>query len=208
MSDHNIIGVAGGTAAGKTTIVSKLYDHYGKNTCAIIEQDSYYKDHNNLDFKQRRMINYDHPNSIDINLFHENLVSLKNGQQINKPTYNYKTHTRNTSFESIAPKKLIFVEGILVLHFKRLVNLMLIKIFIYAPEKIRFDRRVARDISERGRSIDSVLKQYKETVYPMHKRFVEPSKSIADINISGENKMEKSVQKIITSIDSLLLKRK
>ena len=110
MSSHNIIGVAGGTAAGKTTIVSKLYDHYGKNTCVIIGQDSYYKDHNNLNFKQQIMINYDHPNSIDIDLFHENLVSLKNGQQINKPTYDYKTHTRNTSFESIAPKKLIFVE--------------------------------------------------------------------------------------------------
>lgn len=208
MSSHNIIGVAGGTAAGKTTIVSKLYDHYGKNTCVIIGQDAYYKDHNNLNFKQRILINYDHPNSIDIDLFHENLVSLKNGQQINKPTYDHKTHTRNTSFESISPKKLIFVEGTLVLHFKRLVNLMLKKIFIYAPEKIRFDRRVARDMSERGRSIDSVLKQYKETVYPMHKKFVEPSKSIADINISGQNKTEKSVQKIITSIDSLLLKRK
>ena len=208
MSDHNIIGVAGGTAAGKTTIVSKLYDYYGNNTCVVIGQDSYYKDHNNLNYKQRIMINYDHPNSIDIDLFHGNLVSLKNGHQINKPTYDYKTHTRNTSFESVAPKKLIFVEGTLVLHFKRLVNLMLKKIYIYAPEKIRFDRRVSRDISERGRSLDSVLKQYKETVYPMHKRFVEPSKSIADINISGENKMEKSVQKIITSIDSLLLKRK
>ena len=179
MSSHNIIGVAGGTAAGKTTIVSKLYDYYGKNTCVVIGQDSYYKDHNNMNYKQRIMINYDHPNSIDIDLFHENLVSLKNGQQINKPTYDYKTHTRNTSFESIAPKKLIFVEGTLVLHFKRLVNLMLKKIYIYAPEKIRFDRRVSRDISERGRSLDSVLKQYKETVYPMHKKFVEPSKSIA-----------------------------
>ena len=97
MSSHNIIGVAGGTAAGKTTIVSKLYDHYGKNTCVIIGQDAYYKDHNNLNFKQRILINYDHPNSIDIDLFHENLVSLKNGHQINKPTYDYKTCLLYTS---------------------------------------------------------------------------------------------------------------
>ncbi len=208
MSNYNIIGIAGGTASGKTTIVSKLFDYYGKSTSVIIGQDSYYRHNDNLNFNQRTMINYDHPRSIDIELFHSNLVAIKNGQPINKPTYDLKTHTRNSLFESIAPKKLIFVEGTLVFHFKRLVNLMLIKIFIYAPEKVRFNRRLERDISERGRNINSVLIQYKNTVSPMHQKFVEPTKNIADINISGETNPEKSVKEIIKSIDSILLKGK
>ena len=205
MNVYYIIGVAGGTSAGKTTIVSKLFDYYGNNRSVIIGQDSYYKHHDELNFIQRTMVNYDHPDSIDIDLFYSNLINLKNGKKIKKPTYNYKTHTRDTSLKLITPKKLIFVEGTLVFHFKRLVNLMSIKIFINAPEKVRFNRRLARDISERGRDIDSVLKQYKDTVSPMHQKFVEPSKDIADINISGNIDIEKSVNEIIKSIDTVLL---
>ena len=204
MIRYNIIGIAGGTASGKTTLVSTLCNHYGKDISAIISQDSYYKDLSNLNFKQRTIINYDHPNSIDIDLFHENLTELKNGKVIEKPTYNFETHTRNPSFESIAPKRLIFVEGTLIFHFRRLLNLMLVKVFLFAPENIRYNRRIERDVSERGRTIDSVINQYKKTVLPMHQKYVEPTKKLADIHISGENNIKNSTKQVIQTIDRYL----
>jgi len=207
MNNYNIIGFSGGTASGKTTIVSKLFNHYGKNESVIIGQDSYYKDQNLLSYKQRLKINYDHPDAIDIELLYDNLISLINGEVINKPNYDYKTHSRDINFESINPKKLIFVEGTLVFHFKQLTDLMLLKIFIHSSEKIRFSRRIERDINERGRSSASIHKQYVDTVYPMHQKFVEPSKSTADINISGENDIKDTTKLIIESIDSVLLKK-
>ena len=207
MNNYNIIGFSGGTASGKTTIVSKLFNHYGKNESVIIGQDSYYKDQNLLSYKQRLKINYDHPDAIDIELLYDNLISLINGEVINKPNYDYKTHSRDINFESINPKKLIFVEGTLVFHFKQLTDLMLLKIFIHSSEKIRFSRRLERDINERERSSASIHKQYVNTVYPMHQKFVEPSRSTADINISGENDIKDSTKLIIESIDSVLLKK-
>ena len=207
MNNYNIIGFSGGTASGKTTIVSKLFNHYGKNESVIICQDSYYKDQNLLSYKQRLKINYDHPDAIDIELLYDNLISLIKGEVINKPNYDYKTHSRDINFESINPKKLIFVEGTLVFHFKQLTDLMLLKIFIHSSEKIRFSRRIERDINERGRSSASIHKQYVDTVYPMHQKFVEPSRSTADINISGENDIKDSTKLIIESIDSVLLKK-
>ena len=126
---------------------------------------------------------------------------------INKPNYDYKTHTRDINFETINPKKLIFIEGTLVFHFKKIADLMLLKIFIHSTEKVRFRRRMERDINERGRSPASVHKQYADTVYPMHKKFVEPSRAIADINISGENNIKDVTKIIIESIDSVLIKK-
>ena len=207
MNNYNIIGFSGGTASGKTTIVSKLFNHYGKNESVIIGQDSYYKDKNFLSYKQRIKFNYDHPDAIDIELLYDNLISLIKGEIIKKPNYDYKTHSRDINFESINPKKLIFVEGTLVFHFKQLTDLMLLKIFIHSSEKIRFSRRIERDINERERSSASIHKQYVDTVYPMHQKFVEPSRSTADINISGENDIKDSTKLIIESIDRVLLKK-
>ena len=207
MNNYNIIGFSGGTASGKTTIVSKLYNHYGKNESVIIGQDSYYKDKNFLSYKQRIKFNYDHPDAIDIELLYDNLISLIKGEIIKKPNYDYKTHSRDINFESINPKKLIFVEGTLVFHFKQLTDLMLLKIFIHSSEKIRFSRRIERDINERERSSASIHKQYVDTVYPMHQKFVEPSRSTADINISGENDIKDTTKLIIESIDRVLLKK-
>ena len=204
MIRYNIIGIAGGTASGKTTLVSTLCNHYGKDISAIISQDSYYKDLSNLSLKQRTITNYDHPNSIDIDLFHENLIELKNGKVIEKPTYNFETHTRNSSFETISPKRLIFVEGTLIFHFRRLLNLMLVKVFLFAPENIRYNRRIERDVSERGRTIDSVMNQYKKTVLPMHQKYIEPTKKLADIHISGENDIKNSTKQVIQTIDRYL----
>ena len=204
MISCNIIGIAGGTASGKTTLVSALCNHYGKDISTIISQDSYYKDLSNLSFEQRTITNYDHPSSIDIDLFHENLTELKNGKVIEKPTYNFETHTRNPSFESISPKKFIFVEGTLIFHFKRLLNLMLMKIFLFAPEKIRYNRRIERDVSDRGRTVESVINQYKKTVLPMHQKYVEPTKSLADIHITSENNIKNSTKQVIQTIDKYL----
>ena len=204
MIRYNIIGVAGGTASGKTTLVSTLCNHYGKDISAIISQDSYYKDLSNLSLKQRTITNYDHPNSIDIDLLHKNLTELKNGKVIEKPTYNFETRTRNPSSESISPKKLIFVEGTLIFHFRRLLNLMLVKVFLFAPENIRYNRRIKRDVSERGRTIDSIINQYKKTVLPMHQKYVEPTKKLADIHISSENNIKNSTKQVIQTIDRYL----
>lgn len=207
MNNYNIIGFSGGTASGKTTIVSKLFNHYGEQESVIIGQDSYFKDENVLSYEQRTEINYDHPDAIDIELLYENLISLRNGEVINKPNYDYKTHTRDINFESINPKKLIFIEGTLVFHFKQLTDLMLLKVFIHCSEKVRFSRRLERDINERGRSSTSVHKQYVDTVYPMHQKFVEPSRAIADINISGEHNIKDSTKQIIESINTALIKK-
>ena len=149
-------------------------------------------------FRSRTMLN------LHIDLFHENLTELKNGKVIEKPTYNFETHTRNPSFESISPKKLIFVEGTLIFHFRRLLSLMLVKVFLFVPENIRYNRRIERDVSERGRTIDSIVNQYKKTVLPMHQKYVEPTKKLADIHISGENNIKNSTKQVIQTIDTYL----
>ena len=131
-------------------------------------------------------------------------LNIYEGEIIKKPIYDYKTHKRDINFESINPKKLIFVEGTLVFHFKQLTDLMVLKIFIHTSEKIRFSRRIKRDINERGRNSASVHKQYLDTVYPMHQKFVEPTKDLADIHISGENDIKNSTKQVIAIIDRYL----
>ena len=199
------IGIAGGTASGKSTIAKKLYNYYGSSKAIIIDQDSYYKD-TNLSLSDREIMNYDHPDSIDIELFHSNLIELKNNNSIMKPVYNFSTHTRNPKLKAIKPKKIIIVEGTLLFHFKQLAKLMFLKVFLQTPNKIRFERRLKRDIIERGRNKKSVKKQYESTVYPMHKKFIEPSMNIADLILPGTLNIESSLQKLTKFIDSILLK--
>jgi len=207
MITPSFIGIAGGTASGKSTIAKKLYNYYGASNSIIIDQDSYYKE-NNLSFPDRKIINYDHPDSIDIELFYSNLIELKNNHSIMKPVYNFSTHARSRKLKAIKPKKLIIVEGTLLFHFKQLTKLMFLKVFMQTPNKIRFKRRLKRDIAERGRDEKSVKKQYKNTVYPMHKKFIEPSMNIADLIIPGTLNIESSLQKLTKFIDSILLKKK
>jgi len=205
MITPSFIGIAGGTASGKSTIAKKLYNYYGSSNAIIIDQDSYYKD-NNLSLSNREIINYDHPDSIDIELFYSNLIELKNNNSIMKPVYNFSTHARNPKFKSIKPKKIIIVEGTLLFHFKQLTKLMFLKVFMKTPNKIRFKRRLNRDIVERGRDKKSIKKQYENTVYPMHKKFIEPSMNIADLILPGTLNIESSLQKLTKFIDSILLK--
>jgi len=199
-----IIGIAGGTGSGKTSLAKGILSEYGDGEVAVIEQDSYYNDLSHILYEERVIQNYDHPDSIDIELFESHLQGLLNGESVNVPTYDFSTHVRMDQATKITPHHVIVVEGILTLHYTQLRDLFSIKIFVDTPADIRFIRRLTRDIHERGRTPDSVNKQYLATVRPMHNQFVEPSKYFADLIIpeGGENKV--AVDLIRTKINSIL----
>ena len=201
-----IIGIAGGTGSGKTSLAKGILSEYGDGEVAVIEQDSYYNDLSHILYEERVIQNYDHPDSIDIELFQSHLQGLLNGESVNVPTYDFSTHVRMDQATKITPHHVIVVEGILTLHYTQLRDLFSIKIFVDTPADIRFIRRLTRDIHERGRTPDSVNKQYLATVRPMHNQFVEPSKYFADLIIpeGGENKV--AVDLIRTKINSILKK--
>ena len=201
-----IIGIAGGTGSGKTSLAKGILSEYGEGEVAVIEQDSYYIDVSHILYEDRVVQNYDHPDSIDIELFESHLQGLLNGESVNVPTYDFSTHVRMDKTTTITPHHVIVVEGILTLHYTQLRDLFAIKIFVDTPADIRFIRRLTRDIHERGRTPDSVNKQYLATVRPMHDQFVEPSKYFADLIIpeGGENKV--AVDLIQTKINSILKK--
>jgi uridine kinase len=183
-----IVGIAGGTASGKTTIVRKIKENFGDDI-VVINHDSYYKAHDDLSYEDRSRLNYDHPASFDTDLMIEDIKRLKNNEAIDMPVYDYTIHNRSDATVHVVPKKVIIVEGILILENKELRDLMDIKVFVETDADERLMRRIRRDMVERARSIDSILMQYRETVKPMHEQFVEPSKKYADIIIprGGEN---------------------
>ncbi|SVA20248.1 uncharacterized protein METZ01_LOCUS73102, partial [marine metagenome] len=199
-----LIGIAGGSGSGKTSLAIKLLKEYGNNKLAVIEQDSYYKNLAHLTFDERAIYNYDHPDAIDIDLFQSQLSTLLNGRNINIPIYDFSQHVRLKNTKMITPFPVIIVEGILVLYFQQLRQLMVIKIYIDTPEDIRFKRRFNRDIKERGRTAESVKKQYISTVRPMHDKFVEPSKNSADIIILGHNNLENAIEQVKSKLDPML----
>lgn len=183
-----IIGIAGGTASGKSTFARNIDLKY-KDKLTILSHDYYYKNRPDLTFDERTKINYDHPNAFDTDLMIEHLKQLKMGQSIEHPVYSYTTHLRENYTETSNPSKVIIVEGILIFENKELRDLMDIKIFIDADSDTRLSRRIVRDVEERGRSLSNILEQYFTTVKPMHEQFVEPSKKFADIIVpqGGEN---------------------
>lgn len=188
MDNIYIIGVSGGSASGKTTIVNNLKDFF-KNDIELISHDCYYKAHNEMPFEEREKLNYDHPNSFDTDLLIEDIIKLKKGEVVNRPVYSYAIHNRTDETIPCYPKKVIIVEGILILENEQLRNLMDTKIYVDTDADERLMRRILRDIKERGRSVDSVIAQYSQTVKPMHEQFIEPYKKYADIIIprGGEN---------------------
>lgn len=188
MNNIYVIGIAGGSASGKTTIVNNLYDFF-KNDIELLSHDCYYKAHNDMPLEQRSKLNYDHPTAFDTDLFISDLKKLKNNEAVQRPVYSYSDHNRTTDTVTVYPKKVILVEGILILENKELRDLMDTKIYVDADADERLMRRLLRDTKERGRTIDSVIEQYTSTVKPMHEQFVEPSKKYADIIIprGGEN---------------------
>lgn len=184
-----IVGIAGGSASGKTTIVNMIKEYFGDNI-AVISHDSYYKAHDELPYEERCKLNYDHPNAFDTERMVEDVKKLKESQPVDIPVYDFSIHNRVPQTEHIEPRKVVIVEGILILESKELRDLMDIKVYVDTDADERLMRRMKRDMVERARSVESVLNQYSETVKPMHEQFVEPSKKHADIIIprGGENR--------------------
>ncbi len=176
------IGIAGGTGSGKTTVAHNIKEKIGEDIL-ILDMDSYYKDNSHIPFEERLKINYDHPDAFDIPLLKSHIETLLRGETIKKPIYSFVEYTRLKDYEEVKPKRIIILEGIFALFFEELRKLMDIKIYVDTDADIRLIRRVLRDIKERGRTIDSVIKQYTEVVRPMHIQFVEPTKRFADIII-------------------------
>ena len=175
-----VIGIAGGTGSGKTTVTEKLQEYFGADV-SVLHHDSYYKRHDELPFEKRRLLNYDHPDSFDTSLLIEDLRSLKAGHTVHCPVYDYSIHNRTDRTEEVHPTKVIIVEGILIFQSKELRDLLDIKIFVETDADVRILRRALRDVEERGRSMQSVVTQYLTTVKPMHEQFVEPTRKYADI---------------------------
>lgn len=176
-----LIGIAGGTGSGKTSVAKAMIAEFPKEDVAYIEQDSYYRDLKDLPVEERKKVNYDHPDAMDFEHMRKDVLKLLKRQPVDVPVYNYETHTRSDKYMHFSGQHIIVLEGILSLYDKSLRDMMDIKIFVDTPDDIRILRRMKRDIDERGRSFDSVVQQYYNTVRPMHLQFIEPTKAHADI---------------------------
>ena len=186
-----IIGIVGGSGSGKTTVTKRIIDELTIDKVALIEQDYYYKDQSHMTMDERVKTNYDHPNSMDRDLLIQHLKNLKNGTAVDIPVYSYVDHTRTGETKHFTPKKIVILEGILLLTDERVRQLADISVFVDTPLDICFIRRLQRDMEERGRSLQSVIDQYRATVRPMFLQFIEPSKQYADIVIprGGKNRI-------------------
>lgn len=186
-----IIGIAGGTGSGKTTVVNKIIERLAEKDVTILSQDAYYRDNSHLPLEERQKINFDHPDALEFELLAENIRRLKRGETIQQPIYSYLTCTRSSETTAIVPRKAIIVEGILCLWPKELRKLMDIRIFVDCEADVRLSRVIQRDMVERGRDLQTVLKRYEETVRPSHLQFIEPTKRYADIIVpeGGSNKV-------------------
>jgi uridine kinase len=198
------IGIAGGTGSGKTTVANMVLQNVGAHRIAYIPQDAYYRDQNDLPISKRGLVNYDHPDSLESDLLVEHLRQLKNWQPAELPVYDFTIHSRVARTIRIEPQRVILVEGILIFVEPELRKMFDIKIFVDTDADIRFIRRLQRDITERGRSTESVIKQYLNTVRPMHLEFVEPSKRYADIIIPEGGLNSVALDMVIARIEEML----
>ena len=199
-----VIGIAGGSGSGKTTVANMIIQHVGAEKIAYLPHDAYYKDLSNLPEAQRHLINFDHPNSLETSLLIQHVIQLKKGQSIELPIYDFRVHCRTNQTQRIEPKTVIIVEGILIFVEAELRKLFDVKIFVDTDPDIRFIRRLQRDILERGRSTESVIQQYLSTVRPMHLEFVEPSKRYADIIIPEGGLNTVAIDMVVARINALL----
>ncbi|MGC4375870.1 uridine kinase [Fictibacillus sp. Mic-4] len=199
-----IIGVAGGSGSGKTTVAKEIYRQFSDQSILIIEQDSYYKDQSEKTMEERLKTNYDHPLAFDNDLLIEQINRLLEYKTIEKPVYDYTVHTRSDKIIPVEPKDVIILEGILILEDERLRNLMDIKVFVDTDADVRIIRRMVRDIRDRGRTLESVIDQYISVVRPMHNQFIEPTKRYADIIIpeGGQNRV--AIDLMVTKIRTIL----
>lgn len=180
MGDYLVIGIAGGSGSGKTTLTNQIAAQFLEQV-TVIKHDNYYKAHDDMDYDERSRLNYNHPNAFDTELMIEHLKALKQGKSVECPIYDYTIHNRSKDTITIAPNKVIIVEGILIFENKDLCDLMDIRIFVDTDADLRIIRRIQRDVMERARSLESVINQYLETVKPMHEQYVEPSKKNANV---------------------------
>ncbi|EMT46273.1 MULTISPECIES: uridine kinase [Anoxybacillus] len=199
-----VIGVAGGSGSGKTTVTKAIYEHFQGHSILMLEQDYYYKDQSHLPFEERLKTNYDHPLAFDNDLLIEHINKLLNYEPIDKPVYDYTLHTRSNDVIRVEPKDVIILEGILVLEDERLRNLMDIKVYVDTDADIRIIRRLLRDIKERGRTLESVIEQYVNVVRPMHNQFIEPTKRYADIIIPEGGHNHVAIDLMVTKIQTIL----
>ena len=199
-----IIAVAGGSASGKTTVVNKITESFEADQVTVIKHDDYYKDQSDMEMEERLKVNYDHPFSLDNDYLYEQVSQLIEGKTIIKPTYNFEKHNRSSVTEEVHPTDIVILEGILIMEDERVRDLCDIKLFVEADDDLRFIRRLSRDMAERGRSLESVINQYLDTVKPMHFAFVKPTKRYADVIIPNDKDHDVAVDLIITKIKSII----
>ena len=201
-----ILGIAGGTGSGKTTVVTQILNELPEDEVTVISQDSYYKRNDHLTYQERCHINFDHPNAIDFELLIDHIRHLKSGQSIEQPVYSFVTHNRVQDTVITHPKRVVIIEGILIFTDKQLRDLIDIKVFVHADSDERLIRRMKRDIQERGRDINEVLERYQTTLKPMHQEFIEPTKNYADLIIPNDTYNTVAIDIVRTVINEKLYK--
>lgn len=199
-----LIGVAGGSGSGKTTVSQAILERVGRERIAYVQHDAYYRDRSHLPFEERVRINYDHPDSLETDLLVAQLQALRAGRAIDVPQYDFAQHVRKAETRRVEPRAIILVEGILIFVDRALRELFDIKIFVDTDADLRFIRRLERDIAERGRTMESVIAQYQETVRPMHLEFVEPSKRYADVIIPEGGFNQIAIDMVVARINAML----
>mgnify|MGYP001086817023 FL=1 len=199
-----IIGVAGGTGSGKTTVSQAILDRVGRDRIAYIQHDSYYKDRSHLPLEERAKINFDHPDALETRFLVQHLKELRDGHPVEVPVYDFTTHTRTSQTQRVEPRRVILVEGILIFADGALRDMMDVKIYVDTDADIRFIRRLERDITERGRTMRSVVDQYLATVRPMHLEFVEPSKRYADVIIPEGGFNPVALDMVVARIEAMI----
>jgi uridine kinase len=204
MTPPVVIGIAGGSGSGKTTVLNHITREFGADPIAVLDHDAYYRDLAHLSPERRARFNFDHPDALETELMREHLDRLIEGEAVEKPVYDFTTHTRKDETETVEPRPVIIIEGLLVLAESLLEEQMDIRIYVDAADDIRLMRRIRRDMQERGRSIEGILRQYERTVRPMHLEFVEPSKREADIVIPRGGHNHVAIQMVLSRIQELL----
>ena len=199
-----VVGIAGGTASGKTTVARKIHEALSPSHIAFIDQDSYYKDLSNLPLDERREVNFDHPDAFDTDLLVSHLKALKRGETIEKPVYNFVSSLREAATTRVAPASIILIEGIMVLHSEPIRAELDVKLFVETEDDVRIIRRLTRDIKERGRDFDQVIHQYFRHVRPMHMAFIEPSKRWADIVVPHGGNNDIAIDMLVGALKSRL----
>ena len=208
MNEITIIGIAGASGAGKSslahTVVNRLQKRYGEDQVVLLHEDAYYRSRDDLTFEQREQINYDHPDALEHSLMLEHLNALRQGHIVNVPQYDYATHNRLPSTDTLAPPLVLVVEGILILHDPEIRSQLDLRLFVDVPLDICLARRIERDVNQRGRTVDSVLEQFRNTVRPMYFQYIEPTRQQADMIVPEGGENEKAVEVLISHLQKLL----